>query len=346
MTRPDATTYQRIRLWCGITGIGLILVLLWVAVGLGLPRAADGLFEKLPTVLAGFFTALLLGIGAALLQAGPDYYAARTELAYGQRQSGGLIGRYLTHVMQWLGGIASAGLLVGIAVALAGAWWWLPAVVLLLGLSFFHVVYPLSPTKRAPAPDADWWQRVEAELGAMNLPVPAVSWYDHGERSLAGGWNGVGPFRRLFLATSLAQVEPRVAAGLIAREVGHLRLRHRLVTMLCTAGWIVGGIVLAGWLAADDLGAAGVVVVLAATMSTWCWLGLLGLWPSLGKWQIYAADAFAADKLGRDDAVAMLDELATRNLPDPSLAAGVEFVFHPIPPMNKRRQRLLEGAAQ
>ncbi len=174
----------------------------------------------------------------------------------------------------------------------------------------------------------------------MDLPVPEIAWYDHGERSLAGGWNGAGPWRKLFVATSLAEVEPRLAAGLIAREIGHISLLHRLITTVCTIGWIAIGLVMAGLL--SDHGAAGSVVILATVMSTWCWVGLLGLWPSLGKRQIYAADRFAADKLGRADGLRMLDVLASRNLPDATLPSGVAFVFHPIPPMNDRHRALEE----
>jgi Zn-dependent protease with chaperone function len=126
----------------------------------------------------------------------------------------------------------------------------------------------------------------------------------------------------------------------VIREIGHLRLKHRLVTTICTIGWIVIGLLLARWIAGSERSVAAVVFIIAATMSTWCWLGLLGLWPTLGKRQIYAADRFAAIHLGKADALVMLDVLASRNLPDRTLPSGVAFVFHPIPPMDLRRQRI------
>ncbi|MEM7807319.1 MAG: hypothetical protein AAF561_04340 [Planctomycetota bacterium] len=338
-SRPPSATYQRRRLWCGITGIGLILVTLWIAAPLGLAGALDQAFANWPPELAGAMAALLLAFGASLLQAGPDIAAYRTEVAFGQRRDGvGILGPYLVHLFQWTGGLVVAGAVVGFSVRLGGEAWWLLTIAGLLVLSFVHVVYPLSPTSRVPAPDSSWWLRVSAELEAMNLPVPNVAWYDHGERSLAGGWNGVGPTRRLFLATSLSEVEPKIAAGLIAREFGHLKLGHRVTTTVATIAWITGGVALT-WLLSDH-GPAGTVVVLATVMSTWCWLGLLGLWPSLGRRQALQADWFASEKLGADDARRMLDELSRRNLPDETLPTGVAFVFHPIPPMDDRRRHL------
>ena len=337
-----ASRYQRVRLWCGIVGIGGVLVSLWVGALMGLPRLLDELLGGLPFEVAGAITALLLGVAASLIQAGPDHVAARLEREYGQKTRS-TTADLAKRTLEWLGSLAAAGALLGLCVRLAGGEWWLLAPVVLLSLAFAHVVYPLSPAPKTDPPPSPWWGRVEAELKSMNLPVPPVAWYDHGERSLAGGWNGVGPLRRLFLAKSLADVPPRVAAGLIAREIGHLRLGHRVQTTLATVFWIAAGFVISGLLAPDGWNVPALVFGTCATMSTWCWLGLLGLWPALGRRQVLAADAYARDSgLGRDGAREMLEILADRNLPDPTLPPTVAAVFHPIPPMDARRSALLK----
>lgn len=335
-----AARYQRVRLGCGLVGIGGILLFLWFGLLFGLPATLDRWFGTWPAEFAGAITALLLGLVASVIQAGPDVVAARLERVTGQK-TGSTALAYVLRLGEWLLGLTVAGLLVGFTMRWAGDYWWLVLPIVLLALAFAHVVYPLSPAPKTGPPRASWWKAVEAELARMELPTPPIEWYDHGERSLAGGWNGVGRLRRLFLAKSLATVSPRVAAGLIAREIGHLTLRHRIQTTLATILWITLGLVLAGLLLPGDWGVPALVFGIAAVMSTWCWLGLLGLWPTVGRRQVLAADRFARDAgLGEEGLAEMLDALAERNLPDVSLPPKVAFVFHPIPPMNDRRVAL------
>ena len=334
-----ASRYQRLRLWCGIAGIGGVLGFLWLVTLLGLPVAADRVLGAAPPELAGAATALLLGVVASLIQAVPDAVAINVERRFGQRRDG-VIGPYVARLIEWLLGLFVAGGLVGLSVRIGGDLWWLAAAAGLLALAGAHVAWPLSPgpTPRGAVPQ-EWWRAVRAELERMGLPTPRVEWYDHGERSLAGGWHGVGPLRRLFVARSLWDVAPPVAASLIAREIGHLRLGHRAQTMLATALTIVICLALAGLFASllDARSAAGRVVVTATVVSSGCWVSLLGLWPALGRRQVLAADRFAAE---RGDGRAMLDALSDHNLPDPSLPAATAFVFHPIPPMDRRRAAL------
>ncbi len=339
-TPRNAAAYQRKRLWCGITGIGLILVSLWTAALLGAAGGVDRLVGELRLEIAGAVVAVGLGLVASLLQIGPDVVAAKLEVRVGQRTPEAFGRRYVQGLTEWLGGLAAAGALLGLCVRIFGDNWWIAAAVGLTSLAFGHVFVPFSPGPRAKVPDEAWWNAVADRLRTAGLPVPTVAWFDHGERSLAGGWNGVGRWQRLFLATSLRQVEPEIAATLIAREIGHLRLGHRVTTMLSTAAWIVAGVALARIFTPADVGVGGIVFVLAATMSTWCWLGLLGLWPTLGKRQIYQADAFSAKQMGLPAARAALAALAKHNLPDERLPTGVAFVFHPIPPMADRRAAL------
>ncbi len=114
---------------------------------------------------------------------------------------------------------------------------------------------------------------------------------------------------------------------------------HRYVTLIVSIAWALLGIGLARLLLPSSAASspAALVLSVAAVCSTWAWLGLFVL-PALGRRQVLAADAFARDAgMGQTGALAMLDELARRNLPDESLPPIVATVFHPIPPMADRR---------
>ena len=345
-TAETRRRYQRLRLWCGITGIGLILVSLWLAVGLGLPRYLDDVIGWMHPLLAGVVTGLLLGLWAIVLQTPVDLYAMHVETRFEQRKARP-IGPHVRRAAECLGGTVTAGLVVGGAVWLSAEaglpWLWVGlASVGLLTLAFVHVAYPLAPAKVVPLPaKQDAWLHettVAVERAGYEGGFPNVKWFDHGERSLAGGWQGLGPTRVLYLATTLTELDPAVAAGLIGRELGHKALGHRVQSVIGTAVWTIAGVGLT-YLLFPGYGVAGTLLCLAATMSTWCWLGLF-VWPALGRRQILAADAYAAARMPPERARAMLDALAERNLPDEELPPAVATVFHPIPPMKARREAM------
>ena len=118
--------------------------------------------------------------------------------------------------------------------------------------------------------------------------------------------------------------------------------------MLASAAWIAAGLALS-WIMAGELLAdgpdtpAGLVIVVAAVMSSWSLVGAL-LWPALGRRQVLAADRFMLRAgMSREHAVAVLDALAARNgETDPAAATVAMMLFRPIPPMDRRR-RILRG---
>jgi STE24 endopeptidase len=339
---PDRrASYQRRRLWLGITGIGLILVTLWLGLLIGVPAWWQGVLAGWHPVAAGTLTGLALGVLAAMLQGPIDVAAHGAERAWGQVNRPLDVVAYLREVGLSLVGLATAGLCVGLAVWLAGPVWPVAlgaALAVVIGLLF------VLPRAGGATVDEAWLNEVAAALEAKKLALPAIAWQATDERALNGGWSGVGPWRRLALTNNLADVPPDVAATLIAREIGHAKLGHRWASLAGTILWVVLGIALA-WLILPtvwQVGAASLTVALAAVFSTWHWLGLF-VWPALGRRQVLAADAFAA-RAGFDSA-AGLDALTRHNLPDEELPPAVAAVFHPIPPMAARRAALKELAS-
>lgn len=347
--------YQRKRLWCGITGIGLVLVALWIGAAAGLAGWTDGLLAGLlgggagtgvRSVSAAAIAALGLGAVAVLLQLPVDLAAINIEKEFGQVAVGtrfNLPGVYLRRTVEWLFGLTVAGAVFGAAYVYAGKYWPVAAAGALLALAFAHIVYPMKPgpSVALPGDKAAWWDEVTTELRRTGVYVPTAVWYSHGETSLAGGWNGVGPMRRLFLTRTLWDIRPRIAAALISREQAHLELGHRLATAAVTVVWVVVGMIISSRLTPAGMGAGGAVVIAATVMSTWCWVGLLGLLPWLGRRQILEADAFLMElEFSKEEVAETLATLARCNKPDETLPAGIAAIFHPIPTMSQRRKAL------
>jgi Zn-dependent protease with chaperone function len=344
--------YQRQRLICGVAGIGTLLLTLWLMLLLNLPHHLGNWFAPMHPILQGGLTLLLTAVLLSALQFPFDFFAGRVvEGNFRQINftSGYQWGRaYVIHVVQWVGALTLAGAMTGWLYSLSPDRWFLFAPVLLIVLASASVCLPLPPGPKVALGTArrPFLERMRAELLKQKLPVPLMAFYEHGERSLAGSWAGAGPLRTLWLTRTLLDTDPRLAAALIAREYAHLRLGHRMLSLLATAVWTVAGFVLTALLLPPSWSTpAGVAFTAAAVMTTWSWVSLLFVFPALGRHQVLAADRGMLDAgFSLGEALAALDLLADRNRPDESLPPAIAFVFHPIPPMHARRLALLAHA--
>lgn len=346
-----SSAYQRQRLWCGVLGIGAVLVTLWAALFFHLPAHFGAWFGNLHPALGGGLAMLLTTLVVIAVQLPFDYMGGRiiegnfrqidvnADYDYGQQ--------YLRRLVGWGLSLTLAGTVVGWVWSLAPAAWPVLAGFAVMAIACVQWALPLPPSSRAKTGSKNrlWGDQVKAELQKKGLALPRMSFYEHGERSLAGGWAGAGSLKTLWVARTLWDVEPRIAAMLIAREIAHDREGHRLLSLMGTAVWTVGGFIVAalvcsrtGW----GSTAPGAVFTTAAVMSTWCWLSLLCVWPAVGRWMILTADRAMLDAGWTvPEALEALDLLAERNRPDEDLPGWVAYVFHPIPPMRVRRVELL-----
>ena len=299
-------------------------------------------------------TAAILAAAAVLVQLPFDLLARpRSRPAAGGAAAPGLRSwwrRWWSGVWRWIAAAAMGGAVLGLAWE-ADADRWLAWSILGFGLlAGIAVTLPVRPGE-AIAPDAAtdaWTGQMRQELVRLGLSLPRIRWFDHGESSLVGGWHGLGPWATLWLSRSLREVPAPLAAGLIVREIGHADRGDRAFGVLASAAWIAAGLALS-WIMAGELLAdgpdtpAGLVIVVAAVMSSWSLVGAL-LWPALGRRQVLAADRFMLRAgMSREHAVAVLDALAARNgETDPAAATVAMMLFRPIPPMDRRR-RILRG---
>ena len=353
---PTATTTIA-SAWLGIAGTAAIVLGQWAAVLGCVPawvnQEARG-HAWFGGSLGGVLKAAILAAAAVLVQLPFDLLARpRSRPAAGGAAAPGLRSwwrRWWSGVWRWIAAAAMGGAVLGLAWE-ADADRWLAWSILGFGLlAGIAVTLPVRPGE-AIAPDAAtdaWTGQMRQELVRLGLSLPRIRWFDHGESSLVGGWHGLGPWATLWLSRSLREVPAPLAAGLIVREIGHADRGDRAFGVLASAAWIAAGLALS-WIMAGELLAdgpdtpAGLVIVVAAVMSSWSLVGAL-LWPALGRRQVLAADRFMlrAD-MSREHAVAVIDALAARNgETDPSAATVAMMLFRPIPPMDRRR-RILRG---
>ncbi len=353
---PTATTTIA-SAWLGIAGTAAIVLGQWAAVLGCVPawvnQEARG-HAWFGGSLGGVLTAAILAAAAVLVQLPFDLLARpRSRPAAGGAAAPGLRSwwrRWWSGVWRWIAAAAMGGAVLGLAWE-ADADRWLAWSILGFGLlAGIAVTLPVRPGE-AIAPDAAtdaWTGQMRQELVRLGLSLPRIRWFDHGESSLVGGWHGLGPWATLWLSRSLREVPAPLAAGLIVREIGHADRGDRAFGVLASAAWIAAGLALS-WIMAGELLAdgpdtpAGLVIVVAAVMSSWSLVGAL-LWPALGRRQVLAADRFMLRAgMSREHAVAVLDALAARNgETDPAAATVAMMLFRPIPPMDRRR-RILRG---
>lgn len=349
--------YQRQRLWAGVLGIGAVLIAAWAAVALGLGDGLVWLTQNWPAGLAGLLAGVVMGLLASVVQLPFDYFGGRVvEGNFRQLEMASNYQWGRSYGLQLAGWIATLGVSGAVVAMLAG---WMPGVwpvvvpLVLVGLGALRLCLPLCPARRGAPGLArrPWTEQVVAELKRRKLPVPVLQYFDHGERSLAGGWGGFGGLKRLWVSTTLWEVRPVLAAALIARELTHEARGHRVLSLMATGAWVLLGCVLGWYLmpgryASDGAGAA-LVVFLAAWLSTWSWISLLFVFPAMGRWQVLAADRGMLESgFSLEESLAALRQLAECNKPDEDLPGWIAFVFHPIPPMRVRRAALVRAAGE
>lgn len=331
-----------------------MLGILWLAVLLGLPQFLASLTGSWPAFLAGGVAMLTAALLVVLGQAPADYLGRRAELEYGQAaEESRYVWRraYVFGVVGWVASLTFAGMVAGGVIGALPRSWPVVLPLVLTALATLRLALPLGPGPRVTPGLArrPWTEQLVAELKRRGLKLPVLEYFDHGERSLAGGWAGFGPLKRLWVSSTLWDVPPKTAAALLARELTHDARGHRLLSLLATATWMLAGCVIGHLLLPGGYAAAGgqaaAVFFLAVWLTTWNWLSLLFVFPAMGRWQVLAADRGMLEAgFTLEESLTALSALHRHNRPDDVLPAWVTFVFHPIPPMTFRREALIRAA--
>jgi hypothetical protein len=330
----DPTPYQRIRLWAGITSIGANLALIWaLALTSGVWAARFPSWISSAMVLLAAATLLSLAnlpfdmlTGDAMERA-----AGRTERSTSIWLKDWAKGRSITLLGGWAGMLFFSFLP---QLPHGSLTWFLVCAGLFTLFLFFLVpagrVANQEPTLRK------FEENLALEMKTLGLKLRPVRWFDHGDLETVNGY--ITPRGFLSLSDSVAQrLAPREAALMAAREEYYRRSGAWILIQVIVAVWTLLGILLASLTPSLNPAQAGLSG--AAVMSSWCFLALF-IWPTLNRILMRNADSFLTSLVAKEEVRRLLQKIERLNATDISLPAAKTTVFHPIPPLQDRLNRL------
>ncbi len=319
-------TYARARLWLGIGGVGLMVVLSTAGLVFGWPTEwfrgwGSGWWE---TMLGLFLVAFVY----ALLHVPLDYIGGYWLPCYFSRQCllfnmwaaqylraaffQGLILVASAMVILWagqlggrLGAVAAAGLLMVVLVEVQDR--------------LARVVAGLHAERRGDV----------VYLGGMDA-------------GFAGGLAGLPGRERIVLPSLWNRILPKEVVEL-AKERRKAARASRLRGLAVAMGFNLTGFYLASWLPGAGVSTLPELLTTALGFTLWSFVGLLIL-PTLSRWGVFELDhAARASGFGADRFEAMLRELDQLQDDEPKRAVGVEAIFHPVPSVERRLEQFQKG---
>jgi STE24 endopeptidase len=242
----------------------------------------------------------------------------------------------------------------------AGSWWWLAAwaafiaVQVLFALLLPVFVLPLF-MKLTPVEDGDLRGRVESLLARCGVSANGVFVSDASRRTSHGNafFAGIGATRRIVLFdTLLKDMQPGEVDGVVAHEIGHLKLRHVPKSLVAVAALAAVAFALLGWLADERWFYEGLGVDTPSRQAALLLFAIAGplfaavlqpLQMAMSRRFELEADDFAARYAAAEDLasglVRMTDLSAVAIDSDPAYSA----VYENHPPVGRRVARLLDG---
>lgn len=331
----DPTLYQRIRLWAGITSIGSNLALIW-----GLAITSSMWAHHFSSALSTAFA--LLGAAALVTLANLPFDILTGDAV--ERAAGRVTQSTARWMQDWLRGraITLLGLWTGMLFfsflprMSQGSLHWVMLAAAMVTLILFLMVPAGHPAARNST-NEDFEMNLRLELKALGLKVRQIRWFNFGDAETVNGC--ITPRGILSLSDSVARsLTPREAALMAAREEFYRRSGAWMLLLGIVVAWTLLGILLANMaprLSPLQAGLSG-----SAAMSTWCFLALF-IWPSLNRIWMRKADAFLVSLATPAEVRSLLVKVERLNATDISLSPAKTLVFHPIPPLQERLNRLL-----
>jgi STE24 endopeptidase len=142
----------------------------------------------------------------------------------------------------------------------AGAWWWVWAWLVWMGVSLAltwaapRFIAPLF-NKFSPLTDSALRERVEGLLERCGFKAGGGVFVMDGSRRSAHGnayFTGIGRNKRIvFFDTLLSRIDGEEIEAVLAHELGHFRLHHVRQRLVVSSVSLLAGLALLGWLAAQ-----------------------------------------------------------------------------------------------
>ena len=337
---PNASDYQRVRLWSGIFSIGTNLGLVWAFYAVSLLVSPDVLarFDVKWVLLLPVAAMLALGLVFDILSG----FAAETAL-----------NRTRQPFKLWLRDWLLAAVRVATALyfgLLILSWvrfqsWPIVALLTLCAAAFWTVLTLVLPSFLPRA-----WRTHNAQLRAFetalrhelkNIGVPptlAITWIESEDETTVNGAMPPLGRARIWLGSNVAaQLTPRQAALLVRRDFWFRQNgKHARETAICI-GWLLLGIVGTRFVPAADALQAGSGG--AAFITSWCFAALF-VWPRLNSVWMRAADRDLLNVASVEEIEILLRRVQELNASDTQLPDAKASVFHPIPDLARRLENL------
>lgn len=363
MNEPRATRYQRLRRRVHISswlsaGLTMALVALTPIGGWLASVAQSALGDRdLPGPLQHFlpliaFVALLVVIWEAAALPAALYMALKVDPAY-RRTSASFreaLGAHLQAATVALSSAIFAALVIALAVAVFGRWWWVAAgpafsLALLAALRGGPALLARLGAVR-PLPRPDLAARLAALARDARVPVTSIQeWVVDEDVRATAVVTGIGDGRRVLIASEVARSwSDDEIAVVVAHELGHHAhhdLREALVLdgmVLCAALWAADVFVgrAAVWLGISgpgDLAALPVMALVAGAV----WVSATPLRHAQSRRQERRADLFALTATGRAEAfAAAVRRLGARQLVEDDPSTLTRWLFHRHPSVSER----------
>lgn len=337
-------TYARSRLWLGISGVGLHVILASAFLWFGLPhRLLSGLSS--PAAIAITLVCFIaLSIPSDVLG---GYYLprlhGRTDISRAK------------FLASWFRGVVSQAIVLGLCVStiLAAARWggnWagiacFALLMLTLLLAQSLVARWVGGLKMSSVSSADekFGNPLKLPESASPVSMPGVV-FQSKDPGFVGGIVGLPGRERLILPDAWRKAfTVATLATEFTRRQGALATGSRTRGLLVALTWNLVGFTLATYLPGSSLADAAGLIQCALWFTLWSFVGLLTL-PSINRPGVLEADRFALDQgisaTEIASAISLLDGLQDD---EPSRTRWIERIFHPIPSVERRIAALADA---
>lgn len=344
-------TYARARLYLGIAGVGFWVLASALGLLTGLPTTLFPNYDLDANETAGRLLIIIAGYIALSLPF--DLFGGYILPRRFNRPAPSSLPAYL---LGWLRGVLVQGVvyfLVGmlfitaarqsgsvfLVIVLAG-------IVMLLQLMMQEWLARLAGSFAVSKPDLSGAEKLLKRWG-LELPENVVA-YAGKDEGFVGALAGLPGIERLVLpAAWLTALNDEALAAQIARRIGVIKRGSRERGVYLALAWNLAGLWLAASLAGPNaFNTSSGLLTTILYFNLWSFIGLLVL-PSLSRGGVFEADLFAR-KAGvtHDVFEALLPELDRRQDDEPARSRLIETIFHPIPSVSRRLERLREKHAR
>jgi hypothetical protein len=316
-------SYARARLWLGITGVGTLVTLAALLLLFQLPQ------RFLFTQPAAFFTELqqlfFVFVAYVAISAPFDFFGGfvlPNEFGRSQERFSAFFPRWLRGVVLHSGLLLAFGLVLLQAARLGGT---ILALGVFCGLQLALLL--LQPL-------------LAALLGGLRYTGADKTRLVGGGHYLTGAITGLpGQERVLIPAHWQETLTPEQCQVVLLRKLGTVQTGARTRGLLLAFGWNLAGFCLALALT-GGLGSVGQLVTVSLWFTLWSFLGAL-LLPAPSQRGIFEADQYALENgASRAALESVIRQLDTLQDDEPARSEWVERIFHPLPSVERRLQRL------